>query len=236
MPRAAVHAQLRGSLRAVVHVVRAAAGVRRVERVGVFVPDPERPGNGACRRGARGAGRAGWCRARGCERLLDLVPALRSPAPGRRVLTPAAAARPRVWPWLVWPGGDRLPGRPRAAGDAASGPPAASSRCTLLRAAGLAGDATASTGWRTSPRSSRSASTQGSTSRPRPSPRLVHPTVVVRGAVAGEPPRGVASPRGRGVTPALRRPGDAPGADPATWRSSSPRGGSARRWARARPR
>jgi pilus assembly protein CpaF len=43
MPRGGVHAQLREALRVVVHVVRR-GGVRRVDRVGVVVPDPGEPG------------------------------------------------------------------------------------------------------------------------------------------------------------------------------------------------
>ncbi len=76
MPRAAVHAQLRGSLHAVVHVSRG-AGVRRVERVGVFVRDPDDPGTVrvvVALRAEEGGLRPGP----GLELLLDLVPALRS--------------------------------------------------------------------------------------------------------------------------------------------------------------
>ena len=43
MPRAAVHAQLRQALRVVVHVARDGTGRRRVDRVGVVVPDPADP-------------------------------------------------------------------------------------------------------------------------------------------------------------------------------------------------
>ena len=73
MPRQAVHAQLREALRVVVHVVRR-DGRRRVDRVGVVVPDPAEPGavrvveaassgDGRSRRRARAAsGWSSWCR------------------------------------------------------------------------------------------------------------------------------------------------------------------------------
>ncbi|HZB68660.1 MAG TPA: TadA family conjugal transfer-associated ATPase [Ornithinibacter sp.] len=76
MPRAAVHAQLRGSLHAVVHVSRG-AGVRRVERVGVFVRDPDEPATVRVVV-ALHAGEAVLRPGPGLELLLDLVPALRS--------------------------------------------------------------------------------------------------------------------------------------------------------------
>ena len=76
MPRAAVHAQLRGSLHAVVHVSRG-AGVRRVERVGDFVRDPDEPATVRVVV-ALHAGEAVLRPGPGLELLLDLVPALRS--------------------------------------------------------------------------------------------------------------------------------------------------------------
>ena len=76
MPRAAVHAQLRGSLHAVVHVSRG-AGVRRVERVGVFVRDRDEPATVRVVV-ALHAGEAVLRPGPGLELLLDLVPALRS--------------------------------------------------------------------------------------------------------------------------------------------------------------
>ena len=76
MPRAAVHAQLRGSLHAVVHVSRG-EGVRRVQRVGVFVRDADEPATVGVVV-ALHAGEAGLRPGPGLELLLDLVPALRS--------------------------------------------------------------------------------------------------------------------------------------------------------------
>jgi pilus assembly protein CpaF len=76
MPRAAVHAQLRGSLHVVVHVSRG-AGVRRVERIGVFVRDPDEPASVRVVV-ALLAGEAGLRPGPGLEVLLDKVPGLRS--------------------------------------------------------------------------------------------------------------------------------------------------------------
>ena len=76
LPRNAVHAQLRQALQAVVHVVRT-GGQRRVERIGVVLPDPAERG---CVRVAEAvAGRPdGLIAGPGCGRLLELVPSLRS--------------------------------------------------------------------------------------------------------------------------------------------------------------
>ena len=76
LPRAAVHAQLRGSLQAVVHVSRR-GGVRHVERVGVFVPDHEDRGTVRVVV-ALVSGEAGLRPGPGLEPLLDLIPMLRS--------------------------------------------------------------------------------------------------------------------------------------------------------------
>lgn len=76
MPRRAVHAQLRQALQVVVHVVRT-GGERRVERIGVVVPDPVERG---CVRvvDAVVARRDGLSAGPGADRLLELVPSLRS--------------------------------------------------------------------------------------------------------------------------------------------------------------
>jgi pilus assembly protein CpaF len=76
MPRNAVHAQLRQALQAVVHVART-GGQRRVERIGVVVPDPAERG---CVRVVEAvAGRPdGLSAGPGRDRLLELVPSLRS--------------------------------------------------------------------------------------------------------------------------------------------------------------
>ncbi|GAA4410007.1 TadA family conjugal transfer-associated ATPase [Fodinibacter luteus] len=76
MPRTAVHAQLREALRAVVHVTRT-AGARRVERIGVVVPDAR---DSACVRVAVAAtcGADGLVAGPGYDRLLELVPSLGS--------------------------------------------------------------------------------------------------------------------------------------------------------------
>ena len=81
MPRAAVHAQLRGALRAVVHVTRS-RGVRSVASVGVLVPDAE--DRGAMRvLVALTSASEGLRAGPGLDRLLDLAPVLRSgPEPG----------------------------------------------------------------------------------------------------------------------------------------------------------
>jgi pilus assembly protein CpaF len=79
MPRPAVHAQLRGSLQAVVHVARE-GGVRRVDRVGVFAPDP---GEAGAQRVvvALVDGPGGLLPGPGLDHLLTLVPSLRTVRP-----------------------------------------------------------------------------------------------------------------------------------------------------------
>ena len=78
MPRAAVHAQLRGALQVVVHVTRT-AGVRRAASVGVLGPDPD--DRGAVRvLVALTSGSDGLRPGPGLGALLDLVPTLRTPA------------------------------------------------------------------------------------------------------------------------------------------------------------
>lgn len=74
MPRGAVHAQLRQALQAVVHVERT-GGERRVERIGVVVPDPTERG---CVRVVEAvvSGRDGPAAGPGVGRLLELVPSL----------------------------------------------------------------------------------------------------------------------------------------------------------------
>jgi pilus assembly protein CpaF len=77
MPRPAVHAQLRQALRAVVHVARDDTGRRRVDRVGVVVPDPEEAGAvrvevAATARHDRVEPGPGWAR------LLGLSPSVRA--------------------------------------------------------------------------------------------------------------------------------------------------------------
>jgi pilus assembly protein CpaF len=76
MPRGAVHAQLRQALQAVVHVARI-GGSRRVDRVGVVVPDPAEPG---CVRVVLAAvsREDGLVAGPGRDRLLALVPSLRT--------------------------------------------------------------------------------------------------------------------------------------------------------------
>lgn len=76
MPRSAVHAQLRQALQAVVHVVRT-GGVRRVDRIGVLVPDPAEPG---CVHVVPAilARNDGLAAGAGRDRLLELAPSLRS--------------------------------------------------------------------------------------------------------------------------------------------------------------
>ena len=74
MPREGVHAQLRGALRVVVHVVRR-GGRRRVDRVGVVVPDPAVPGEVRVLEAARD-GPGGLVGGPGHEQLVDLVPVL----------------------------------------------------------------------------------------------------------------------------------------------------------------
>jgi pilus assembly protein CpaF len=76
MPRSAVHAQLRGSLHAVVHVTRV-HGVRRVDRIGVLAPDPA---DGGTQRVLVALSRTdeGLRPGPGLDDLLHLVPALRS--------------------------------------------------------------------------------------------------------------------------------------------------------------
>ncbi|HWS59111.1 MAG TPA: TadA family conjugal transfer-associated ATPase [Actinotalea sp.] len=75
MPRDAVHAQLRQALQAVVHVVRDGVD-RRVERIGVVVPDPT--DRGCVRVVEAVVARAGGLVAGpGRDRLLELVPSLR---------------------------------------------------------------------------------------------------------------------------------------------------------------
>ena len=59
MPRDGVHAQLREALRVVVHVVRR-GGSRRVDRVGVVVPDPAEPRERPGRRGGDERRRVRW--------------------------------------------------------------------------------------------------------------------------------------------------------------------------------
>ena len=76
MPRSAVHAQLRGSLHAVVHVSRS-GGRRRVDRIGVLSPDPANPGTQRVLVALTGA-KGGLQPGPGLDILLDLVPALRS--------------------------------------------------------------------------------------------------------------------------------------------------------------
>jgi len=74
MPREGVHAQLRGALRVVVHVVRRSGG-RRVDRVGVVVPDPAVRGEVRVVEAARD-GPGGLVGGPGREELVDLVPVL----------------------------------------------------------------------------------------------------------------------------------------------------------------
>ena len=100
MPRDAVHAQLREALRVVVHVARR-GGSRRVDRVGVVVPDPADPRVVRVVEAARS--RRGWSGRRSGAR-----PAVPAGAVGRHrlplgglVLTAALAA---VLACLVWPG------------------------------------------------------------------------------------------------------------------------------------
>ena len=73
MPRDAVHAQLREALRVVLHVARH-GGSRRVERVGVLVPDPTDP-RLVCVLEAARCGREGLVGGPGRDRLVRLVPA-----------------------------------------------------------------------------------------------------------------------------------------------------------------
>ena len=75
MPRDGVHAQLREALRVVVHVVRR-GGVRRVDRVGVVVPDPAEPG--AVRVVVAASSRPGRSRrrARAATACVQLVPSV----------------------------------------------------------------------------------------------------------------------------------------------------------------
>ncbi|MGL5851961.1 MAG: TadA family conjugal transfer-associated ATPase, partial [Phycicoccus sp.] len=75
LPRDAVHAQLRGAVRAVVHVVRAGA-VRRVDRLGVVRPEPGGSGRVEVVTGAAVVA-AGLVPGPGAARLLDLVPEAR---------------------------------------------------------------------------------------------------------------------------------------------------------------
>ncbi|MGL4177220.1 MAG: TadA family conjugal transfer-associated ATPase [Dermatophilaceae bacterium] len=75
LPRDAVHAQLRGAVRAVVHVVRAGA-VRRVDRLGVMRPEPGGSGRVEVVTGATVVA-AGLVPGPGASRLLDLVPEAR---------------------------------------------------------------------------------------------------------------------------------------------------------------
>ena len=74
MPRAAVHAQLRGALRAVVHMGRA-DGLRRVEAIGVVVADPEERGAVRVVR-ALTTMRDGLRPGAGLDQLIELAPAL----------------------------------------------------------------------------------------------------------------------------------------------------------------
>ena len=79
MPRRATHAQLRQALHAVVHVGRR-SGVRRVEAVGVVVPDRGEPGLVRVR-SALTHGPHGETRGPGWPRLLELVPSLEAGPP-----------------------------------------------------------------------------------------------------------------------------------------------------------
>jgi pilus assembly protein CpaF len=74
MPRSAVHAQLRGALKAVVHVGRT-GGVRRVQAVGVVVADPDEPGRVRVVR-ALTSGPDGLRPGPGLDRLVELAPTL----------------------------------------------------------------------------------------------------------------------------------------------------------------
>ena len=76
LPRPAVHAQLREALRAGVHVARH-GGARRVDMVGVVVPDVLEAGTVRVLPAARG-GESGLVAGPGRDRLLELVPSLRS--------------------------------------------------------------------------------------------------------------------------------------------------------------
>ncbi|MGL5816679.1 MAG: TadA family conjugal transfer-associated ATPase [Phycicoccus sp.] len=75
LPRDAVHAQLRGAVRVVVHVVRAGA-VRRVDRLGVVRPEGDGSGRVEVVTGATVVA-AGLVPGPGAARLLDLVPEAR---------------------------------------------------------------------------------------------------------------------------------------------------------------
>ena len=115
MPREGVHAQLREALRVVVHVVRR-GGHRIVDRVGVVVPDPGRPGavrvveaagaasrpgrraraaiasSGSCRRSPPDAG--GWVVLTAAVVAGPGLPGVARPQRGWRATAPADAGQP----------------------------------------------------------------------------------------------------------------------------------------------
>ena len=98
MPRPAVHAQLRQALRAVVHVARDDTGRRRVDRVGVVVPDLADAGTVRVERAVtahpdRVEPGPGW------GRLVELSPSLRAafgPTGGGAPVAPVAAVARRA--------------------------------------------------------------------------------------------------------------------------------------------